>query len=152
MAIMLSVESNEIQMLSGNTATNSFTRHTNHINRNHWLERQGFSLKPKWKPSIWISIIYINPTIFNTKCWVAGSMEWTTHQPRVWCSKQEIMKENIYRKVASTNMRYWLKNQLFVKRSQYIRIENPLHKRSEKACMCFNTRRACTRDYTVLGP
>ena len=56
---------------------------------------------------------------------------------------------NTYRKVASTNMRYQLKNQLFVKRSQYIRIENPLHERSEKAWMCFNTRRASTRDYTV---
>ena len=55
----------------------------------------------------------------------------------------------MYRKVASTNMRYWLKNQLFVKMSQYIRIENPLHKRSEKACMCFYMRRASTRDYTV---
>ena len=70
----------------------------------------------------------------------------------------EILKNNfyqfwskfcIYRKVASTNMRYQLKNQLFVKRSQYIRIENPLHKRSEKASICFNTRRASTRDYTV---
>ena len=36
-----------------------------------------------------------------------------------------------------------------MQRSQYIRIKNPLHKRSEKACMCFNTRRASTRDYTV---
>ena len=27
--------------------------------------------------------------------------------------------------------------QLFVKESQYIRIRNPLHKQSEKACMCF---------------
>ena len=26
----------------------------------------------------------------------------------------------------------------------------PLHKRSEKACMCFNMRRARTRDYTVV--
>ena len=41
------------------------------------------------------------------------------------------------RKVASTNARYQLKNQLFVKRSQYIRTENPLHKQSEKAYMCF---------------
>ena len=55
-----------------------------------------------------------------------------------------------YRKVASTNMRYWLKEKLFVKRSQYISIENPLHKRFEKACMCFYTRRASTCDYTVF--
>ena len=45
----------------------------------------------------------------------------------------------IYSKVASIN----------VKRSQYIRIENPLHKQSEKACMCFKTRRASTCNYTV---
>ena len=42
------------------------------------------------------------------------------------------------------------KNQLFEKRSQYIRTENPLHKQSEKAYMCFNTRWASTRDYTVF--
>jgi hypothetical protein len=36
-----------------------------------------------------------------------------------------------------------------VKRSQYIRIENPLHKQSEKACMCFKTRRVRTRDFTI---
>ena len=54
-----------------------------------------------------------------------------------------------YRIVASSTACYQLKNQLFVKRSQYIWIENPLHKRSEKACMCFNTRRASTRDYMV---
>ena len=42
-----------------------------------------------------------------------------------------------YRKVTSINARHQLGNQLFVKKSQYIRIENPLHKQSEKACMCF---------------
>ena len=55
-----------------------------------------------------------------------------------------------YRKVLSTEARYWFRNQLFVKRSQYIRIENSLHKQSEKACMCFNTRRAGTGDCTVF--
>ena len=39
--------------------------------------------------------------------------------------------------VASSNAHYQLGNQLFVKRSQYIRIENPLHKQSERVCMCF---------------
>ena len=29
------------------------------------------------------------------------------------------------------------KNNFFAKKSQYISIENPLHKQSEKACMCF---------------
>ena len=43
----------------------------------------------------------------------------------------------LYRIVASSNARYKLGNQLFVKRSQNIRIENPLHKQSEKASMCF---------------
>ena len=28
-------------------------------------------------------------------------------------------------------------NQIFVKRSQYIRTKNPFHKQSEKAYMCF---------------
>ena len=39
---------------------------------------------------------------------------------------------------------------IFAKRSQYISIKNPFHRQSEKACMCFKTRRAYTRDYTVL--
>ena len=38
----------------------------------------------------------------------------------------------------------------FVKRSQYISIEYPLHDQSEKVCKCFKTRRASTRDYKVL--
>ena len=33
-----------------------------------------------------------------------------------------------YRIDMSSNMRYFLGNQLFVKRSQYIKIENPPHK------------------------
>ena len=41
-----------------------------------------------------------------------------------------------YRIVASTNTCYYSENQLFVKRSQYIRTENPLHKQSEKAKTC----------------
>ena len=43
-----------------------------------------------------------------------------------------------------------LKNQLFVERSQYIRVENPLHKQFEKACMCFKTRRVRTRNFMVF--
>ena len=35
--------------------------------------------------------------------------------------------------VAGSNARYQLENQLFVKRSQYIRIKNPFHKQSKKA-------------------
>ena len=45
-----------------------------------------------------------------------------------------VMLTDAYRIVASSNTRYNLGNPLFVKRSQYIRIENPLHKQSEKAC------------------
>ena len=52
-----------------------------------------------------------------------------------------------YHLVLSSNANYKLGNQLFFKRSQYIRIENPLHKQSEKAC--FKTRRASTRDFKV---
>ena len=40
-----------------------------------------------------------------------------------------------YRIVASSNARYYLKNQLLVETSQYIRTKNPLHKQSEKAYM-----------------
>ena len=43
-----------------------------------------------------------------------------------------------------------LKNQLFVKRSQYIRTENTLHKQSENACMCLLTKCVRTRDFTVM--
>ena len=32
----------------------------------------------------------------------------------------------------------------------HISIENPLYRQSEKACMCFKTRWASTRDYTVI--
>ena len=39
---------------------------------------------------------------------------------------------------------------IFGQRSQYISIEIPLHYQSEKDCMCFKTRWASTRDYTVL--
>ena len=38
----------------------------------------------------------------------------------------------------------------FLSKGQYIRVKNPLHKQSEKAYMCFKTRRASTRDYMVL--
>ena len=44
--------------------------------------------------------------------------------------------QGMYRIVASTNTCYYSENQLLVKRSQYIRIENPLHKQSEKAKTC----------------
>ena len=39
-----------------------------------------------------------------------------------------------YRRVASSNERYLFKNKGFTKRSQYIRIKNPLHRQSEKTC------------------
>ena len=51
-----------------------------------------------------------------------------------------------YHKVVSTNARFLLENQLFV---QYIRVENPLDKQSDKAYMCFKMRQASTLDYTV---
>ena len=54
-----------------------------------------------------------------------------------------------YCKVASNNACYKFKKYFLVKRSQNISIKNPLHNQSEKACMCFKTRRASTRDYTV---
>ena len=56
---------------------------------------------------------------------------------------------NKYHKGASINARYLLGNQVFDKRTQYVRIKNLLHKQSVKTCMCFKTRQASTRDYTV---
>ena len=44
---------------------------------------------------------------------------------------------------------FLIENQLFVRRSQCIRTKNPIHKQSEKAYMCFKTRRVRTRDFTV---
>ena len=35
-------------------------------------------------------------------------------------------------------------------RSRYVWIKTPLHKQSEKACMCFKMRQASTRDFTVI--
>ena len=42
-----------------------------------------------------------------------------------------------------------MKNKLFAKRSHYISIKNLLHKQSEKSFMCFKTRRASVRNFTV---
>ena len=53
--------------------------------------------------------------------------------------------------VASSNMCYYFKNKLFDKRSKYISIKNPLHKQSINACMCFQTRRVRTHDFTVTN-
>ena len=58
--------------------------------------------------------------------------------------------KSTYHIVESSNAHYLLGNQLFVKRSQYIRIENPLHKQSEKAYMCYYTRRVRTCDFTLI--
>ena len=49
----------------------------------------------------------------------------------------QLIYDFIYRIFASSNVHYKLGNPFFVKRSQYIRIKNCLHKQSEKACMCF---------------
>ena len=51
----------------------------------------------------------------------------------------------------SRESHYQLENQHFVKRSQYIRVKNPLHKQPEKAYMCFKTRWASIRDYMVFN-
>ena len=42
-----------------------------------------------------------------------------------------------YRKVASSRPVYYSILDPFVKRSQYINIQNPLHKQSEKANVCY---------------
>ena len=72
---------------------------------------------------------------------------WATQwSPNILCSHIRFV---IYCIVTSSKVRYKLENQLFLKRSQYIRVKNPLHKQSKKAYMCFKTRRASTRNYTV---
>ena len=65
------------------------------------------------------------------------------------CCNKGREKKRKYRIVASSNPRYKLGNQRFVERSQCIRIENPLHKQSEKACMCFYTGWVRTHDFTI---
>ena len=57
--------------------------------------------------------------------------------PKMWANFYRISFLNMtYRIVASTNTCYYSENQLFVKRSQYIRTKNPLHKQSEMAKTC----------------
>ena len=56
--------------------------------------------------------------------------------PASQLSRIQKCAESAYCIVASTNTCYYSENQLFVKRSQYIRTKNPLHKQSEKAKAC----------------
>ena len=53
------------------------------------------------------------------------------------------MVNNSHRIVASSNTHYCLGNQLFVKKSHYTRIKNPLHEQSEKACVCLLVNEMC---------
>ena len=69
--------------------------------------------------------------------------------------KEKKVSDNVgkfhkYHIVASFNMGYKFKNKVFATRSQYISIENSLHRQSEKACMCFKKRRVRPLDFTVL--
>ena len=60
-------------------------------------------------------------------------------EPLAWVScmqARQYVLVNVYRIVASTNTCYYSENQLFVKRSQYIRTKNPLHKQYVKAKTC----------------
>ena len=52
----------------------------------------------------------------------------------ICCTYMSIGQNYKYQTVASSNPHYSLGNQLFVKRSRYIRIQNPLYMESEKAC------------------
>ena len=71
-------------------------------------------------------------------------MEFLIHEISVLVIKisPQFVKGSFFQKVV-------MHPQLFVKRSQNIRVENALHKQFEKAYMCFRTRRASTRDFTV---
>ena len=74
-------------------------------------------------------------TFANLKCKVEKCVIWG-----ILYNKPHFNTNIIYFKlrVASSNARYYvIKNQLFVKRSQYIRIEYPLQEQSEKGYMCF---------------
>ena len=46
--------------------------------------------------------------------------------------KGGLVEKTLYRIVASSHVCYKLGNQLFVKRSKYIRIKNPLHKQTDR--------------------
>ena len=59
-------------------------------------------------------------------------------------SKQQLLTVKFFHIpyiVASSNKLYYLGNQLFVKRSQYIRLKNPLHMQSEKTCSACASKR-----------
>jgi hypothetical protein len=51
----------------------------------------------------------------------------------ICCTYMSIGQNYKYQTVASSNPHYSLGNQLFVKRSRYIRIQNPIHNHSEGA-------------------
>ena len=70
--------------------------------------------------------------------------------------KEKKVSDNVgkfhkYHIVASFNMGYKFKNKVFATRSQYISINNPLHRQSEKACMCFKMRCVRTNDFKCLS-
>ena len=85
--------------------------------------------------------------VYNNTIWITGVKEFLVLALFGHCAFRHLCSfymffyilisiKNIYRIVASTNTCYYSENQLFVKRSQYIRTENPLHKQSEKAKTC----------------
>ena len=95
-----------------------------------------------WKCLLWklFAVIWIlNPLKSSKKLWFHSRDDQN-------CEKIVIETYSIVANLP----RYKLGNQLFVKRSEYIRIENPLHKQSEKTCMFFWTRHVRTRVFAVF--
>ena len=67
-----------------------------------------------------------------------------------YCNVHCTYKSKYHKVARSAKARYWLRNQSFCQTSLFIRIENPLLKQYEKACMYFSTRWVSTCDYTVF--
>ena len=105
------------------------------------FKKLGFWQKmPHWVP---FSVICSN--LHNIFCFNENSVINHSHSKHLvyvqcaygccilFCVESAIHTPNIYHIFVSRNTCYYLENQLFVQRSQYIRTENPLHKQSEKA-------------------
>ena len=66
----------------------------------------------------------------------------------IFCQKVIVMSVS-YKFVVNAVVYYYCFYYEFLWDRRYISIENPLHKQSEKACMCFKTRWASTCNYMV---
>ena len=84
-------------------------------------------LSEQYTTSFWILF-----HIFGFNFWILANVDtlWPIYMPFGEIICLEYAPNLTYRIVPSTNTWYYSENQLFDKRSQYIRTENPLHKQS----------------------